>query len=271
LPKPLLPCNTMKYETSDDEAGSMLASGDNQADTTHIGSRRALKWVMGIAVLTMVVGLAGLAATGALQSAPANAADKAESMDAIVQEFLDDDNDKDDDDQGPPEFFEQTNEAEEAEVKLEVEGEEPAETRQLLSSRARAFLKWHNQVRCMHKVKYLKWSSALASGAQRWANRGRFAHSHGKYGENLAMGTYMGPKQAVKMWYAEIKHTRGGRVSGFSGGTGHYTQLVWKTTRFVGCGQHRGLVVCRYYPAGNMMGQFRRMVNGPKRSSRSCR
>ena len=54
---------------------------------------------------------------------------------------------------------------------------------------------------------------------------------------------------------------------GFSEETGHFTQLVWKSTRTVGCdrfdcGTERGndqeakgwFVVCQYWPPGNVMG-----------------
>lgn len=50
--------------------------------------------------------------------------------------------------------------------------------------------------------------------------------------------------------------------TGFSEETGHFTQLVWRETRSVGCGwtdcsgkngNDGILLVCNYYPAGNMM------------------
>ena len=51
---------------------------------------------------------------------------------------------------------------------------------------------------------------------------------------------------------------------GFSGGTGHFTQVVWKTSIELGIGRaestKRGMkcayIVGRYKPAGNMMGTF---------------
>ena len=44
-----------------------------------------------------------------------------------------------------------------------------------------------------------------------------------------------------------------------SDGCGHYTQVVWRNTREVGCAVARNgsddFLVCRYWPSGNWMGQ----------------
>jgi len=55
---------------------------------------------------------------------------------------------------------------------------------------------------------------------------------------------------------------------GFSGGTGHFTQVVWKDSLELGIGQGKATqngmpciyVVGRYKIAGNMMGEFREQV-----------
>ena len=59
--------------------------------------------------------------------------------------------------------------------------------------------------------------------------------------------------------YNEIKdydYNRGG----YQSGTGHFTQIIWKTTTKVGVGiAKRGnivVVVARYTPQGNFMGRF---------------
>ena len=55
---------------------------------------------------------------------------------------------------------------------------------------------------------------------------------------------------------------------GFSGGTFHFTQVVWKASTVLGIGRAEGeeggmkcaYIVGRYKPAGNMMGQFEENV-----------
>ena len=54
----------------------------------------------------------------------------------------------------------------------------------------------------------------------------------------------------------------------FSGGTGHFTQVVWKGSTVLGIGRAEGTIrgmkcaytVARYRPAGNMMGAFAQNV-----------
>ena len=49
-------------------------------------------------------------------------------------------------------------------------------------------------------------------------------------------------------------------TSGKWADVGHYTQIVWRTTREVGCAKAEGrqfdFLVCRYYPAGNVIGTY---------------
>jgi hypothetical protein len=64
----------------------------------------------------------------------------------------------------------------------------------------------------------------------------------------------------VQMWYDEIAQYRF-PDGGFSMKTGHFTQVVWRGSRRVGCGhsQCKGMdiLVCEYDPAGNWEGQYR--------------
>jgi hypothetical protein len=138
------------------------------------------------------------------------------------------------------------------------------------TSDAKAFVEAHNRLRAKHCASPLKWSRKLESSAQRWANslkdRGCvFGHSGGQYGENLAGGTQgtVGPEAAVSMWYDEAKHYSF-RSGGFSMKTGHFTQLVWRATKELGCGHAQcnglDLWVCQYDPPGNVEGQYRENV-----------
>ena len=53
---------------------------------------------------------------------------------------------------------------------------------------------------------------------------------------------------------------------GFSGDTGHFTQLVWKSTTKLGCASSQAsesgnwYVVCNYEKPGNMLGDFENNV-----------
>lgn len=75
-----------------------------------------------------------------------------------------------------------------------------------------------------------------------------FAHSGGKFGENLAAG-YTTPAAAIDAWYDE--NTSYNYLAGdFSSATGHFTQMVWKSATKVGC----GIVTCD--GAGGTPGDF---------------
>lgn len=111
------------------------------------------------------------------------------------------------------------------------------------------------------------WSDPVAAAAQGWANHlaskgcGLEHESQSTYGENLAMGTNLTPQGAVAMWASEkSKYTWSDKysVSDFNQGSGHYTQLVWRSSIQVGCGTaacgNSVVISCRFLPAGNQIG-----------------
>jgi uncharacterized protein YkwD len=136
---------------------------------------------------------------------------------------------------------------------------------------ANAFVAAHNAARAKNCAPALTWSPQLAKIAQSWAEQLKakgcvFGHSgNTKYGENLAAGTIgaLDPESTVAMWYDEIKLYKF-PDGGFSMKTGHFTQLVWTTTRQVGCGhvQCKGndIYVCNYDPPGNYEGEYKTHV-----------
>lgn len=130
----------------------------------------------------------------------------------------------------------------------------------------------HNLERDRASVPRLNWSPRLAAQAQAWAatlarsNRFEHAADAAGAGENLWMGTAgrFSPEDMIDGFVAERRHFRPGRFPDVSTtgnwyDIGHYTQLIWRDTQEVGCAVARGegsdILVCRYYPAGNMVGE----------------
>ncbi|CAI4043665.1 hypothetical protein SKDZ_10G1340 [Saccharomyces kudriavzevii ZP591] len=133
-----------------------------------------------------------------------------------------------------------------------------------LSDFASSVLAEHNKKRALHKdTPALTWSNTLATYAQDYADNydcsGTLTHSGGPYGENLALG--YDATSAVDAWYNEISSYDFSNP-GFSGNTGHFTQVVWKSTTQVGCGIKTcggawgDYVICSYDPAGNYEGEY---------------
>jgi len=125
-----------------------------------------------------------------------------------------------------------------------------------------------NQYRAEHNAPALTWDDSLANEGQTWANKCDFKHSTMGNGENLYAGTgSFNGASAVTSWYDEI-NSYNFNNPGFSGSTGHFTQLVWKSTTKVGCGlklcsyldsagfNNAEFLVCEYSPPGNYQGQF---------------
>jgi uncharacterized protein YkwD len=130
---------------------------------------------------------------------------------------------------------------------------------------AQQMLDAHNAVRAKVNVPPLAWSQHLAAIAQEWARHliasGEFAHSHNaETGENLyeIQGATASPDAVVKAWADEVRNYRYS-TNTCSGVCGHYTQVVWKDTKEVGCAAaqkgQRQVWVCEYAPPGNYVGR----------------
>lgn len=134
----------------------------------------------------------------------------------------------------------------------------------------------HNRERVTMGIAALQWDEDLARDAAEWAAHltkvGYLVHypdnpyDRDPQGENLWAGTagYYGVESMVGLWVAEKKDFKPGIFpensrTGNLEDIGHYTQLVWRNTRKVGCAIARGrsdeFMVCRYSEGGNVMGE----------------
>jgi uncharacterized protein YkwD len=121
----------------------------------------------------------------------------------------------------------------------------------------------HNTYRAKHCAPPMTWSAEVAASAQKWASQCVTDHDpNSDLGENLAWGTDLSAKEAVSLWYDEVGEYNFS-APGF-GPAGHFTQLVWRGSKQLGCGKAvcRGDVywVCRYSPPGNVDTEFRANV-----------
>nr|KAJ3413782.1 hypothetical protein HK105_001969 [Polyrhizophydium stewartii] len=170
----------------------------------------------------------------------------------------------------------------------------PAEPAPALADPESAFeiecLDGHNRLRRIAGVQPLAWSPDLAAAAKRWAEHlaaaGALEHSQGRvghFGENLYMvvsSVPLGHRHSHLIHGLETKAQRESRLCNAAldaffderhkyGGEpidrtnyhacGHYTQLVWPSTTMVGAAiasaGHNTVVVCEYWPPGNVLGQ----------------
>lgn len=136
----------------------------------------------------------------------------------------------------------------------------------------------HNRARAQYGVAPLGWNEALARDAAVYAavlaRTDRFRHDEQrgramKQGENLFTGTRGAYRygEMVGLWIDERREYRPGRFPGVSvtgdwSRVGHYTQIIWPATRLVGCAtassRRNDYLVCRYWPAGNVVGTILR-------------
>jgi uncharacterized protein YkwD len=156
----------------------------------------------------------------------------------------------------------------------------------------KAILALHNRERAAVGVPPLMWSDKIAADARPWAEHvvtiGHMVHDSehlGPLGEGENIAGYSPPNGplalggGVNLWLDEKKDYHGGLCCPGPGEpvTGHYTQMVWRDTKEVGCATAYGrgipyskeglghvaskpndfmsILVCRYSPPGNYIGQ----------------
>ncbi|KAK1806671.1 hypothetical protein P4O66_005176 [Electrophorus voltai] len=140
-------------------------------------------------------------------------------------------------------------------------------------------LRSHNEYRRKHQAPPLKLSSKLCREAARYAEslastrilKHSAESSRGSCGENLAWASYDQPgKDVSDRWYNEVNQYNFNQP-GFSSATGHFTAMVWKSSKKLGVGKAVAsdgstFVVARYLPAGNItnQGHFQANVLPPK-------
>jgi len=152
----------------------------------------------------------------------------------------------------------------------------------MTAAEEQAALQAHNAERANTPgVAPLQWSPELAQFAGQWAqqlaaanagltHRSRqdlkdnnpLAPGQDQLGENLWMGSAGGwsVTEQVQDWINE-KADYDYATNSCAAGTqcGHYTQVVWKNTQFVGCGKATAngqeILVCNYHKGGNFSGQ----------------
>jgi uncharacterized protein YkwD len=148
-------------------------------------------------------------------------------------------------------------------------------------------LRAHNRYRCMHGAAPLSWHPEVAAYARRWVEQlgsGGLRHSDsyragiGPLGENLYGGSAGLPsgEAAVRMWYEESRGYDYQREGGMA--AGHFTAMIWKDARYLGCGRAHGKISCNYgsgksapdCSTPNMSGCSRQQVLAPIKPPQAC-
>jgi hypothetical protein len=131
-----------------------------------------------------------------------------------------------------------------------------------------------NLVRSEVGVPPLRWSEQLAESARAYgpklAELGTFVHSPRAGRPNIGEALWMGPRgeysiEAMIDYWAEEKRTFKPGIFPDVSTTGnwedvsHYTQMIWRETREVGCALQRGgrsdYLICHFGPKGNRDGK----------------
>ena len=137
----------------------------------------------------------------------------------------------------------------------------------------------HNRIRARLGLPSLHWSESLAAIARKRAvnlaenNNCTMQHTKSKLGENLFWASAVkwsdGKREAQKITAQHVAEAWAAEAADYDYKTnscrpgamcGHYTQMVWKDSRELGCGMavcpgKAQIWVCVYSPPGNYIGQ----------------
>ena len=167
-----------------------------------------------------------------------------------------------------------------------------------LTPEEQAVLDAHNKLRALHvdtdPLCYGETGEDVTFSSQSWtekiAGEKQMTHSAAEgYGENIATAGTTGQVkekspayvESTQMWYDEIKFwdykTNAKSASAPENeAVGHFTQVVWRTSKQVNCGYatytkvsgeyefNNYMVTCQYYPAGNYNNQYAENVGSLK-------
>jgi len=122
------------------------------------------------------------------------------------------------------------------------------------------------------------WNDALATAAQGYAEECTWGHGQPKWigdleidgsplseetvGQNMFRGANdrFDWKNATNLWFNErVDYHYATTTCNKGKECGHYTQLVWSTSKHIGCGwhkcPHKDFIICNYFPPGNWKGE----------------
>lgn len=133
------------------------------------------------------------------------------------------------------------------------------------------FLETHNEYRKRHGVPSLKLDRKLCKYSEEWAKhlaqKNILEHRPGSnYGENIYCLYSSDPnfkvngRTPVDTWYEEVSfHPFGKEPSSLK--SGHFSQVIWKSSEYLGVGVAKNTqgsiyVVANYSPAGNFVGHY---------------
>jgi len=149
------------------------------------------------------------------------------------------------------------------------------------SQQIKAIVDYHNELRAgegADNMELMTYNESLARLAENWAAQCVFTHpvkelNELNTGQNIFASTHRNrhpnPRWAIGKWFNEKSdYDYDTLTCAADKPCGHYTQLVWATTRSVGCAYHRCLplnrthyttvaatyFVCYYWPGGNYEG-----------------
>lgn len=133
------------------------------------------------------------------------------------------------------------------------------------------FLEAHNRYRRRHGVPPLKLDRKLSKYSEEWANylaqRNTLEHRPcSNYGENIYCLYSSDPNfkvnghTPVDTWYEEVAHHPFGKEPS-SLRSGHFSQVIWKSSEYLGLGVAKNTqgsiyIVANYSPAGNFVGHY---------------